>query len=72
MRPKRAVTIDELAQARAARAPMVADCDTPGCGARGVFDTINQMAGWFIDGRDRHAVAVLCPRCNDNRRKTKP
>jgi hypothetical protein len=53
----------------------VLDCDTPGCGARGVFDTIQQTGGWLIDGTapvrpgdEHHRVVVLCPRCNDRRK----
>jgi hypothetical protein len=75
MRAKRVATLDDLAGRRAARRlerePFVLDCDGESCSARGVFDTIRQMGGWSIDGRDRAHVVILCPRCND-RRKAKP
>lgn len=72
MKAKRVATIDDLAVRRAARRlerqPYVLECDGKGCGARGVFDSIDQMGGWLIDGHDRAHVMILCPRCNDRRR----
>ena len=66
------VGADEARRARFERAPFSLDCDTVGCGARGVFDTIKQTGGWLIDGtRPGGPVVVLCPRCNA-RRKAKP
>ncbi len=69
MKAKRIATVDDLARERAARAPIVMDCDTPGCGARGVFDHLSQAGGWLVTGNNAERVVVItCPRCNDRRR----
>jgi hypothetical protein len=73
MKAKRLATIDDLARARFERSTFSLDCDTKGCGARGVFDTIKQIGGWLIDGNvPGGPVLVLCPRCNARRKAAKP